>query len=118
LISVFRRVREIGTLRAIGASDSYIRSLIYCENILIALVAGFAGVFFGSLFLEWINSLDIHISNQLIVSVLDGTSLQIEFLPHIAAFSFAVAVLLGLAAGVYPVEAAVRIEPETAVRRG
>ena len=29
LISVLRRVREIGTLRAIGASDVYIRSLFY-----------------------------------------------------------------------------------------
>jgi ABC-type lipoprotein release transport system permease subunit len=82
------------------------------------LAAGFAGVFGGFVFLEWINSLGIHISNQLIVSVLDGTVLQIGFLPHIAVLSFVVAVLLGLAAGVYPVEAAVRIEPETAVRRG
>jgi ABC-type lipoprotein release transport system permease subunit len=50
--------------------------------------------------------------------LLDGTVLRIEFSPYTAVFSFAVAVLLGLAAGVYPVEAAVRIEPETAVRRG
>jgi ABC-type lipoprotein release transport system permease subunit len=118
LISVFRRVREIGTLRAIGASDSYIRSLVYGENILIALTAGFAGVCSGALFLQWINSMDIHISNALLVSVLDRTALQIEFLPHVALVSFAVAVFLVLAAGVYPVEVAVRIEPETAVRRG
>jgi ABC-type antimicrobial peptide transport system permease subunit len=111
-------VREIGTLRAIGASDSYIRSLIYCENIIISLAAGFAGFYFGSLFLGWINSLDIHISNELIVSLLDGTLLHIEFLPQTAFVTFAVAVLLGLAASVYPVEAAVRIEPEMAVRRG
>jgi ABC-type lipoprotein release transport system permease subunit len=118
LISVFRRVREIGTLRAIGASDFYIRALIYSENIYIALAAGFTGVCGGALFLQWINSLNIHISNDLIVSVLDRTALQIEFLPHVALVSFAIAVFLVLAAGVYPVEAAVRIEPETAVRRG
>ena len=118
LISVFRRVREIGTLRAIGAPDSYIRSLIYCENILIASAAGFAGIIGGMIFLRWVNNLDIHISNELIASLLDGTVLRIDVFPQMAVFSFFVAVLLGLAAGIYPVEAAVRIEPEMAVRRG
>ena len=118
LISVFRRVREIGTLRAIGASDRYIRSLIYSENILVALIAGFAGVAGGAFFLRWINSLNLHISNDLIASVLNGPVLRLEFLPNVAAGSFALAVALAMAATVYPVEAAVRIEPVVAVQRG
>jgi len=118
LISVFRRVREIGTLRAIGASDAYIRSLVYCENLVIALIAGFIGVFGGFLFIRWVNSLDIHIFNELIASMLNGSTLRLEFLPHMAIISFGIAVLLGLAASVYPVETAVRIEPEAAVRKG
>ncbi|MDR0719297.1 MAG: ABC transporter permease, partial [Treponema sp.] len=40
LISVFKRSREIGTLRAIGAGDGYIRSLILTENIILAFAAG------------------------------------------------------------------------------
>ena len=118
LISVFRRVREIGTLRAIGASDRYIRSLIYCENIFVALGAGIAGIAGGALFLRWINSLDLHITNDLVASVLDGSALRLEFLPGVAAGSFALAVALAMAATVYPVEAAVRIEPVVAVQRG
>ena len=118
LISVFRRVREIGTLRAIGASDSYIRSLIYSENILIALVAGFAGLWSGIYFLQEVSDWDLQITNELIVSILGGSILRFDFFPHIAVMSFAVAILLALAATVYPVEVAVRIEPEAAVRRG
>jgi len=118
LISVFRRTREIGTLRAIGASDTYIRSLIFSENCVIALIAGLAGVFGGSLFLLWINNINLEISNALVASMLGGSKLQLEFIPHIAVFSFIIAVLLGLAASIYPVEAAVRIEPIVAVRRG
>jgi len=118
LISVFRRVREIGTLRAIGASDFYIRSLFYSENLLIALAGGFAGVLGGGILMQAINSRSFQISNNLIASVLGGSVLQLEFMPHIAVLSFFVAVLLGLAATVYPVEFAVRIEPEAAVRRG
>ena len=118
LISVFRRVREIGTLRAIGAPDGYVRSLIYCENFFLALVAGCVGVLCGFVFSRWVNSLGIRIPNDLIGSVLGGPLVQVEFLPRLAGVSVVVAVLLGLAATVYPVEAAVRIEPEVAVRRG
>jgi len=118
LIAVFRRTREIGTLRAIGASDAYIRSLILTENLVIAMVAGFAGVLGGNVFIRWINGLGMHIPNDLIVSLLGGPVLQLVFLPHIAFLSFIVAVILGFAASVYPVETAVRIVPMAAVRRG
>ena len=118
LISVFRRTREIGTLRAIGASDTYIRSLIFSENFGISLIAGFAGVSGGFLFLRWVNYLNFHIRNELISSLLGGSVLKVDFIPQVAVISFIVAVLLGLAASVYPVEAAVRIQPIVAVRRG
>ena len=118
LISVFRRTREIGTLRTIGASDGYIRSLVFCENLIIALIAAFIGILGGLLFFKWINSMNIHLSNSLIVSLLGEPVLSFKFLPHIALFSFAAALVLGFAASVYPVEVAVRIEPMAAVRKG
>jgi len=118
LLSVFRRVREIGTLRAIGASDSYIRCLIYSENLLIAIVAGFIGVLGGFVFSKWVNTLNFHISNNLLVSVMGGQLLQLELLPHVTVISLFIAILLGFVASVYPVETAVRIAPEAAVRRG
>ncbi|MDR1251128.1 MAG: FtsX-like permease family protein [Treponema sp.] len=118
LIAVFRRTREIGTLRAIGASDSYIRLLILGENFLIALAAGLVGVMGGMWFLRVVNRMRIVIPNELIASLLGGVVLRVGFLPHIAVFSFGVAVILGITASVYPVEIAVRIEPIAAVRRG
>jgi len=118
LVSVFRRTREIGTLRAIGASDAYIRGLIFTENLIIALFAGVAGVLGGLAFMQWINSLNIFIGNNLIASLLGGHFLSIQFVPQIAALSFALSLVLGLASSIYPVESAVRIEPIKALRRG
>jgi ABC-type lipoprotein release transport system permease subunit len=118
LISVFRRTREIGTLRAIGASDSYIRSLILQENFVIAVIAGAAGIFGGFLFIHWINALAVQIPNYLLVSLLGGPVLTLEFIPNVAVASFALAVVLGLAASIYPMEATVRIEPMAALRQG
>jgi len=118
LITVFRRTREIGTLRAIGASDAYIRSLVFSENFIIAIIAAFIGLLIGIIFIFWINSLGINISNDLIVSLLGGQVLKLEFMPQIAVVSFFMAVLFSLAASLYPVEVTVRIEPIVAVQRG
>lgn len=118
LISVFRRTREIGTLRAIGASDSYIRSLILQENIVIAILAGAAGVFGGFIFLRWLNTLAFQIPNELLASLLGGQVLTLQFLPNIACASFILAVVLGFFASIYPMETTVRIEPMAALRQG
>jgi ABC-type lipoprotein release transport system permease subunit len=118
LVSVFRRTREIGTLRAIGAEDAYIRGLVLGENGLLAFLAGLLGVCGGYVFIRCINSLDLRISNTLIASLLGGETVSLAFFPGTAAFSLAAAVVLGLAASLYPVETAVRIDPVEAVRQG
>jgi len=118
LISVFKRVREIGTLRAIGASDSFLRSLIFTENLIAAVFAGLTGILLGFIFIKWINSLNLKISNELLASILNGQILQIEYVPVIAVYSFIIAVILGFIVTVYPVETAVRIEPVLAVQKG
>jgi ABC-type lipoprotein release transport system permease subunit len=118
LISVFRRGREIGTLRAIGASDGYVRRLVLTENLLLALAAGGAGVLAGNAALAWLNGMNLAIPNALIASLLGGSVFRVDFFPAAALRSVAAAGALGFAASLYPVETAVRIEPMAAVRRG
>ena len=118
LISVFRRIREIGTLRAIGASDMQIRFLVMGENCTIAFLAGIAGVLVGIFSLQTLNAMNLTIPNELIASLLGGSKLYIGFLPFTAAISFCIALFLGAAASLYPVETAVRIDPISAVRQG
>jgi ABC-type lipoprotein release transport system permease subunit len=118
LISVFRRTREIGTLRAIGSSDFFIRSLVLIENFFISIIAGAAGVYGGFLFINRINSLALVIPNELIASLLGGNNLFLEFIPGIALVSFTLAVVLVLISCIYPMEKTVRIEPMEALRQG
>jgi ABC-type antimicrobial peptide transport system permease subunit len=118
LIAVFRRTREIGTLRAIGAGDSYIRVMILSENISLSAAAGFAGIGAGSWLFGVLNRMSIAIRNDLLANLLGGPVLVLEFMPTVALATLAVAVVLGAAASIVPVEKAVRIDPVTAVRQG
>lgn len=118
LISVFRRTREIGTMRAIGASDIYICSLILRENLILTLFSGIIGILGGFLFILLINSFDFYIQNNLIASLLGGHILSLEFIPQIAFLSFILAILLGIIVSIYPIYITIRIEPIEAVRQG
>ena len=118
LISVFRRTREIGTLRAIGASDIYVSSLIFCENLFLSVAAGVVGIFTGFLFINWINTLHFNIPNELIASLLGGDILNLVFIPKVAFLSFILALLLGAVVSIYPILVTLRIEPVEAVRQG
>jgi ABC-type antimicrobial peptide transport system permease subunit len=118
LISVFKRTGEIGTLRAIGAGDGYIRSLILGENLVLAAVAGVLGLLLGCCFIRLINAASIVIPNSLVASLLGGPVLRLSFIPSVAASSFAAALALGLVTALFPVETAVRIAPIVAVRQG
>lgn len=118
LIAVFKRTREIGTLRAIGALNNQIRSLIFTENLFLALIAGFTGVIGAYFFLKWVSGMNIRIPNALISSLLGGHILNIDFFPIVAIVSLIIALLIGFISSIYPVELAVKIEPSAAVRRG
>jgi ABC-type lipoprotein release transport system permease subunit len=118
LISVFKRTSEIGTLRAIGAGDGYIRILILGENLILSCAAGCLGILAGSWSIYAANRAGITISNELIASLLGGSVLNLYVIPPVAALSFGVALFLGVAASVFPVETAVRIDPIVAVRQG
>ncbi|MDR2658694.1 MAG: FtsX-like permease family protein [Spirochaetaceae bacterium] len=116
LIAVFRRTREIGTLRAIGAGDFYIRALILCENGIIGIFAGLIGVIAGIVVLRIVNGMNININNELIAGLLGGDVLAVDFSPFTVLLSFLTAFVLSIIASIYPVETAVKIQPIVAIR--
>jgi ABC-type lipoprotein release transport system permease subunit len=118
LIAVFKRTREIGTLRAIGAQDSYIRTLVLSENITLGLTGGIAGVVLGTRVLSDLNSAGLEIQNQLLASLLGQNRFYIELSSGMIGVSLLVAAGFSILASVYPVETAVRIEPIVAIRQG
>ncbi len=118
LISVFQRVREIGTLRAIGASNSFIVGMVFSENLIIALAAGVLGVLAGAAVLAAVNALDLRVSNDLLTVMLGGNTAHFAFDWSVAAAGVLLALVLGGASSLYPVGFALRVQPSEAVAKG
>ncbi len=118
LISVFKRTREIGTLRALGASDITIAGLILLENLFLSLIAGILGIAIAWLGIRFLNHLEIPFGNSLITSLFGTKFLYIELIPSEAIRSILVAVGLGVCSAIYPGAYAIKINPIEAVRRG
>ena len=118
LISVFRRTREIGTMRAIGASSSYIISLILIENILLSFTSGLLGIVSGTIIINALNKTYLPVSNQLLRNMLGQGYLHIQITADLILLSLALSVFLGIISSIYPVYRSLKIEPAAALRKG
>lgn len=108
-ISVLERTKEIGVLRAIGASKTDVMSIFIAETVLIGLFAGLLGVIFTAI---------INFPISAIVGVLTGPMVKIVArLPLWGGLALVgVSVVLTLIAGLIPAGSAAKKDPVVALR--
>ena len=105
-ISVLERTKEIGVLRAIGASKRNISSIFNAETFIVGLFAGLMGIGVTLLLLIPTNII-IHNVNEDITAVL----------PYVGAIILVVlSVILTLVGGIIPSKAAAKKDPVLALR--
>ena len=108
LISVQERTKEIGILRAIGASKRDVSSMFNAETVIIGFAAGLIGVVFTYILCIPIN---------LILHALTGISALSAYLPPVAALILvAISVMLTLISGLIPSRSAAKKDPVVALR--
>jgi putative ABC transport system permease protein len=111
LVSVTDRTREIGTRKAVGASDSAILSQFAMEAITLAGFGGLLGVFLGT---------GLILTTKLLIPYLGTTGFLSSFDPVLStppiAVAFVISLAIGLLAGAYPAWRAARLEPIEALR--
>jgi putative ABC transport system permease protein len=113
VMAVYERTKEIGILKAIGASPGDIRALFMAEAAFIGLVGGVIGTIGG-----WLLGLGL---NWAILTILrwqeipiEGTFFVVSWWLVVLALVFATVV--GLLAGLYPAARAARLNPLDALR--
>jgi ABC-type antimicrobial peptide transport system permease subunit len=113
VMAILERTREIGVLRACGATRATIRRLFTLEAATLGFLGGVTGVLAG-----WALSL---IANQIINKQLASSSNLsahniITLPPWLIASVIGIATLIGLLAGLYPAFRAARLNPIDALR--
>jgi putative ABC transport system permease protein len=110
LMSVFERTKEIGVMRALGASRMDIFRIIWVETVMICFAGGFFGniiAFLGGNFVE-----------QMIRRVMPYTpsGKLVYITAPLVLYSFLGVIVMGLIAGLYPAFRASSLRPIEAVR--
>lgn len=105
LMAVVERTREIGILRALGWKASAVLGLILREAVLIGLLGGAAGTVVAFL-----------LAGALAAAPVVGDAMQPLWEWDVFVRAFVVALLLGLAGGLYPAYRATRLQPVEALR--
>lgn len=112
VMAILERRREIGVLKALGASDRDVRSLFFAEAGAMGLVGGICGVTIGWLIgeaLTW--GTNLYLKRQALPSV------KIAYVPWwLAVSAIAFAVIVSLVAGLYPASRAAKLNPVEALR--
>jgi putative ABC transport system permease protein len=111
LVSVTDRTREIGTRKAIGASDTAILTQFALEAIVLAGLGGLLGVLLG---------VGLILLTKVLLPLLGTSGFLSSFDPVLAAgpvvISFSISLAIGLIAGAYPAWRAAQLKPIEALR--
>jgi putative ABC transport system permease protein len=112
VMSILERYKEIGIMKAVGASDKDVKKIFFFES----GVIGFLGGVFG-LALGWI-------VGNIINLIINSVAMQ-QGVPHVSYFRFpwwlclgaiGFSILISLVAGIYPTLRAARVDPVVALR--
>src|SRR5580698_3494186 len=108
LVSVTERTREIGVLKAIGATRRSILAQFFWEGLLLTGISGLIGIVISAGFM-WV-------LQQLLTGKMPGWDPP-RLVPWSAALALGSLVLSGIAAGLYPASKAAAMDPIEALRR-
>jgi putative ABC transport system permease protein len=112
VMAILERRREIGIMKAIGASDADVRGLFFAEAGAMGLVGGATGVTLGWAIGRLINfGMNIYLQRQ------NFPSAQIWSVPlWLVLGAIAFSIVVSLLAGLYPASRAARLDPVQALR--
>ena len=121
IMMVMEKTRDIGILRAIGANSWGIRCVFFLEGAIIGLAGVFLGGTLGFLVANKVNSVADFLEKITGVEIFPSdvyyfTKIPVNISPVDVCMVVSMAMLLTIAAGIYPAWRASRLDPSEAIR--
>jgi putative ABC transport system permease protein len=119
IMSILERTREIGLMKAVGATNRDVMSVFIAEAGVIGLLGGIGGVIFGAVTAKIIDLIaQAYINAQLAASgSASGQALSLAVIPlWLPIFAIIFSMIIGLASGIYPALRAVQLDPVAALK--
>jgi putative ABC transport system permease protein len=122
LYTVKERTKEIGTLKAIGFSNSTVMGQFMLEGILLSIIAGVVGIAIGTIAAPMLSSLLLPSVNLFgtqgggIARAASLTSTTASVNLELILIAFGASVLLGAVGSLYPAWRAAKIRPAEAMK--
>ena len=114
VMSIYERTREIAIMKVIGATFTDIRLMFLAEAGMIGLMGGVLGLLFSYTLSFVINQFSGDFMGNYMGT---GEALNLSVIPWwLALFAIVFSILVGLLAGVYPANRAVKLSPIEAMR--
>jgi putative ABC transport system permease protein len=104
IMAVMERRREIGVMKAIGATNRKVLMQILTESAMISFIGGAGGILLGML------------GALVLSSVIGGGQISATVTPGLALTGLSFALFLGVIGGLYPARKASRLDPVEALR--
>ena len=113
MMAIYERTREIGVLKALGATSREVRRMFTADAVLLGIIGGFVGVILGTLLgrlVDWIGHLYLESEGVL------GIGQMSIVPPWLAIGALIFAGLIGVLGGLYPAARAARLDPVVALK--
>jgi len=116
-LSVYERTREIGTMRALGATRSFVAQLITLETLILVTGAGAVGLALGAAVLEALGRVGIRLDNPLIAALFGTSLIRPSVLWDLVGWHMVLALLMGGLALLLPLRVALEVSPVNAMEK-
>ncbi len=108
-MSVMERTRQIGLLKALGATDNEVMKLFLMESGLFGFVGGVLGIISGILISVIISAVGLR-------AIGPGGAMNAVVTPQLLVFALVFSVFVGVISGVVPARTAAKMNPVDALR--
>jgi len=113
MMAIYERTREIGVLKALGATSREVRRMFTADAVLLGIIGGFVGVIFGTLLgrlVDWVGHL--YLESEGVIGIGQMSIVP----PWLAIGALIFAAFIGVLGGLYPAARAARLDPVVALK--